>query len=150
MNFKGWLRHVFLNESVKEAELNRILDKISAGNILTDKEQSFLDLYNTLKDRDVQDYVLLSKQSVAEKIQELIDNGAIIICNMVDRNGPIGLKIVNQKMNWDSETVELTLDKGEKYLLDDKYLYNLFNKGNNKWSLEPHSEYFEKIPVKGD
>lgn len=150
MNFKVWLRHVFLKESVKETELNRILDKISDGKNLDDREQKFLDLYNTLKDRDIQDYVLLTKQTVSERLQELIDLGAVIICNLVDRNGPIGLKILDQKSDWNTEKVVLTLDKGEQVSLEDKFLYNIVNKGGNKWSLETHSEYFEKIPVKGE
>lgn len=150
MNFKGWLRHVFLKESVKEAELNRILDKISDGKNLDDREQSFLNLYNTIKDRDIQDYVLLTKQSVSERLQELIDSGATIVCNLVDRNGPIGLKILDQKSDWNADKVMLHLDKGEQFSLDDKFLYNIINKGGNKWSLEAHSEYFEKIPVKGE
>ncbi len=147
LNFKEWIRQVFLKESAKEMELNRILDKISGSENLSDKEKGFLDLYNSIKDKDVQDYVLLSRQTVSEKIAELIDNNAIIICNLADRNGPIGLKIINLNSNWDSEKVMLALDKGEKYSLDDKFLYNLINTGNNKWSLEAHDEYFEKLPI---
>lgn len=147
MSFKKWVRHILLNESIKEIELNRILDKISNNKKLDSKEQSFLDLYNSLKDRDMQDYVLLSKQSTFERIKELIDSGATVICNLSDREGPIGLKIIDMFYNWDAEKVILNLDKGAKFTLDDRFLYNIISKGNNKWSLEAHDEYFEKLPI---
>ena len=147
MSFKKWVRHILLNESIKEIELNRILDKISNNKKLDSKEQSFLDLYNSLKDRDIQDYVLLSKQSTFERIKELIDSGATVICNLSDREGPIGLKIIDMFYNWDAEKVILNLDKGAKFTLDDRFLYNIISKGNNKWSLEAHDEYFEKLPI---
>jgi hypothetical protein len=147
MSFKKWVRHILLNESIKEIELNRILDKISNNKKLDSKEQSFLDLYNSLKDRDMQDYVLLSKQSTFERIKDLIDSGATVICNLSDREGPIGLKIIDMFYNWDAEKVILNLDKGAKFTLDDRFLYNIISKGNNKWSLEAHDEYFEKLPI---
>lgn len=147
MGFKKWVRHVLLNESIKEIELNRILDKISNGTKIDAKEQSFLDLYNTIKDRDIQDYVLLSKQTASEKLRELIGSGDVVICNLSDRDGPLGLKIVSIDSDWDEEHIVLTLDKNTKYNLDDRFLYNIISKGNNKWSLEAHDEYFEKIPI---
>ena len=143
MNFKSWMRHVLLNESIKEIELDRILDKISSKKKLDNREQSFLDLYNTIKDRDMQDYLLLSKQSTFEKIKELIDSDDTVICNLYDREGPIGLKIIDMIYDWDSEKVILNLEKGSKFTLDDKFLYNVINKGNKKWSLEAHDEYYE-------
>ena len=147
MKFKRWVRYVVFKESIKETELNRILDRVSGGKELTNKERNFLDLYNTIKDKDIQDYLLLSKQSAFERIKEIVDEGGIVICNIPDRDGPIGLKVINMIYDWNSERVELELDKGIKHYLDDKYLYNIVGKGKNKWSLEIHDEYHEKAII---
>ncbi len=152
MGFKNWIRHIILKESLKEIELDRILDKMSSGKKINTTEQNFLDLFNTIKERDMKDnsnkdYVLLSKHSAYEKAKELIENGHIVICNLADRHGPIGLRIISLSMDWDSEKVDLTLDKGEHFAMEDRYLYNIVNK-DSKYSLEAHDEFFEKIPIK--
>ena len=69
---KKWYKHYILKESLKEIELNRILDKISKGETLTIREDDFLNLYNQTQDGDLNDYAYLSRYLACDKIDDYL------------------------------------------------------------------------------
>lgn len=151
MKFKKFIRHYLLGESVKEMELNRILDKVSKKQNLEEREKNFLDLYNKTSEEDMKDYMYLSKNTTFNKIKGLLDKNKTVICDLYDRNGKIGIKIKDIENDFENEVCVLTLKNGEKHNLHDKFLYNIiYNNKKDEYSLEAQDEYFEKIPVGGD
>jgi hypothetical protein len=94
------------------------------------------------------DWMLLSKNFLIEKINELLDAEKIIVCNLKDRDGKIGLNIIEIKSDLENEIDTLILKGDIKCPLSDKYLYNLiYNTKLDKYSLEEHDEYYEKIEI---
>lgn len=151
MKFKQWLRLFDLRESLKDSELNRILDKISDGLKLTNSEQTFLNKYDSIKEDDLKDFTHLSRETTYQKIRELLDLNKKVICDLYDRNGKIGLYIISITNNYNEGTCTLNLKGGETTKLTDNYLYNLiYNIQKDEYSLEVQDEYFEKIPVKDE
>jgi len=140
---KKWLKHYLLKESIKEIELNRILEKISKGIDLTERENNFLELYNQTQDSDYKDYCYLSRQLACSKIQEYLDKKKKIYCDLCDKNGKIGQLIIKM----DKIEFKLTLKHCE-YFMVDKYLYNItYNMAKDEYSLTSQDEYFEEILV---
>lgn len=151
MKFKKFIKKYLLGESVKETELNRILDKVSRKSELTDREKRFLDLYHSTSDEDMKDYMYLSKNTTFKKIKDLLSKNKSIVCDLYDRNGKIGIKISEIENDFQDETCLLTLKNGEKHKLHDKFLYNIiYNNKRDEYSLQAQDEYFEKIPVSSD
>jgi hypothetical protein len=151
MGFKKFIRYYFMGESLKEIELNRILDKISKKSTLSDKEVNFLDLYNDTKEEDMKDYLYLSKNATFYKLRDLLDKNKQVVCDLFDKNGKIGLKIDNIINDFEDDTCILTLKGGEKHKLHDRFLYNIiYDTKRSEYSLRTQDEFFEKIPVKND
>lgn len=151
MNFKKFLSYLNISESLKEVELNEILDKISKKVKLSKREEDFLGKYNDIEDEELKDYTHLSRQNAFERIEKLLNGGKKIICNLHDRDGLIGLEIVKIYNDFENEVCILTLKNGENFKLKDNYLYNIiYNIKKDLYSLEKEDEYFEKIPVKND
>lgn len=151
MKFKQWLRLFDLRESLKDSELNRILDKISDGLKLTNSEQTFLNKYDSIKEDDLKDFTHLSRETTYQKIRELLDLNKKVVCDLYDRNGKIGLYITSITNNYNEGTCTLNLKGGETTNMTDNYLYNLiYNIQKDEYSLEVQDEYFEKIPVKDE
>jgi hypothetical protein len=149
MKFNKFVKRYILRESVKEMELNRILDKISKKKVLDNRESNFLNLYNTTTDDDMKDYMFMSKNTTFDKIKKLLSNGKVVICDIHDRNGKIGLKIKSIENNFENEKCDMTMTNDEKYSLEDRFLYNLvFNQKRGEYSLQTQDEFYEKIPVK--
>lgn len=146
MKIKKIFKYYLLGESLKEIEVNRILDKISKKSKLTQKEKTFLSLYNETSKETEKDYMLLSRFVVCSKIEEILSSNLSVICNLTDRDGKIGLPILDVK-NVKEDSVLIL--KGEKKLpIKDNFLYNLiYNTKKREYSLEEHDEYFEKIEV---
>lgn len=148
MSIKKVLKHYLLGESLKEIEINRILTKVSKKSTLNDREARFLELYNHINDD--KDLMYLSKNSTCERIKFFLDNGKKVICDLHDRNGLIGLPIIDINNNYDDE-YGLIIMKSETYQLKDSFLYNLvYNKKLNRYSLQEQDEYFEKLEVRND
>ena len=148
MSIKKVLKHYLLGESLKEIEINRILTKVSKKSTLNDREARFLELYNHINDD--KDLMYLSKNSTCERIKFFLDNGKKVICDLHDRNGLIGLPIIDINNNYDNE-YGLIIMKSETYQLKDSFLYNLvYNKKLNRYSLQEQDEYFEKLEVRND
>lgn len=151
MTFKKFISYFKLNESIKETRLNQILDKISKKTKLSKSEQEFLDNYDQTSEEDMMDFRMLSKESTFTKISNLLEDGRKVICNLFDRDGKIGIQILQIYNKLDDETCIMTLKNGEKVKLKDNELYNIvYNTDKNEWSLEMEDEFFEKLPIKND
>ena len=151
MRFRKFIKYYLLGESVKEIELNRILDKVSKKRGLLDKEKKFLDLYNSTSDESIKDYMYLSKNETYIKIKKIMELGKVVICDLSDRNGVIGLAIDSVENYFSDETCVVKMKGGETCKLDDKFLYNLiYSNRKDVYSLQIQGEYYEKIPIKND
>lgn len=151
MKFKKFISYLNLRESLKEIELNSILDKIAKRMKLSSGEETFLDTYDNVKEDDLKSFAMLSRQSATEKIDTLIESGKKVICNLEDRSGKIGLEIISTENIPDEEITILKLKHSETYKMKDNFLYNLiFDIKKNIYSLEASDEFFEKIPVSND
>lgn len=151
MKFKKFISYLNLRESLKEIELNSILDKIAKRMKLSSGEETFLDTYDNVKEDELKSFAMLSRQSATEKIDTLIESGKKVICNLEDRSGKIGLEIISTENIPDEEITILKLKHSETYKMKDNFLYNLiFDIKKNIYSLEASDEFFEKIPVRND
>lgn len=132
--------------------MNRILDKIYRQVNLTDRERGFLELYNyTVNKPEDKDWMMLSKSATSTKIKELIELNRKVICDLHDRNGKIGLQILNIVDDIESDFSIIIMKGEEKHKLQDKFLYNLiYSVKKNEYSLQEHDEYFEKLTVERD
>lgn len=132
--------------------MNRILDKIYRKVNLTDRERGFLELYNyTVNKPEDKDWMMLSKSATSTKIKELIELNRKVICDLHDRNGKIGLQILNIVDDIESDFSIIIMKGEEKHKLQDKFLYNLiYSVKKNEYSLQEHDEYFEKLTVGRD
>ena len=132
--------------------MNRILDKIYRKVNLTDRERGFLELYNyTVNKPEDKDWMMLSKSATSTKIKELIELNRKVICDLHDRNGKIGLQILNIVDDIESDFSIIIMKGEEKHKLQDKFLYNLiYSVKKNEYSLQEHDEYFEKLTVERD
>ncbi len=147
MGIKRIFNYYLLGKSIKDIEMDKILDKISKGNKLTKREYSFLDLYNKTKNVDNRDFMLLSKLTTLKKIKQFLSVDRRVICDINDRDGKIGKVITGINFDVDSDLYEVIMNDSVKSL-QDKYLYNLmYNSRRNEYSLQEHDEYYEKIEV---
>lgn len=151
MKLKKIIKYYILGESIKEIEMNRILDKISKKLKLTKKELNFLNLYNETSKSDNKDFMMISKNMVFKKVSELLSKNVKVICNLHDRDGKIGLQIINVENRFEEDECLLKLKGGETHKLHDKFLYNLiYMIKKDEYSLEEHDEYFEKLTIGRD
>lgn len=149
MGIKKAIKYYLLGESLKEIEMNRILDKIYKKLNLSVREKKFLDLYNQTS-RDDKDYMYLSKNTTYQKVKSLLDNNKKVICDLHDRDGKIGLPILKIENDIESETCRVVMVNIE-HELHDRFLYNLiYNIKRDEYSLQEQDEYFEKIESKND
>ncbi len=152
MKLKRLIKYYLFGESLKEIEMNRILDKISKKSNLTERERSFLELYNaTVNKEEDKDWMMLSKSATSTKVKDLIKSNRKVICDLHDRNGRIGLQILEVIDNIEDDFSTILMKGEEKHKLQDKFLYNLiYSVKKNEYSLQEHDEYFEKLTVEGD
>lgn len=151
MKFRRFISSLGLSESLKEIELNKILDKISRKINLSSREKEFLGKYDEIKDSDLKDFRMLSRQNAFETISRLLESNKKIICNLIDRDGKIGIQINSIYNDFENEICVMKLKNGEEVTLKDNFLYNiLYNLQTDKYSLEAEDEFFEKIPVENE
>ena len=149
MKFKKFFSYFKSNESIKENRLDEILDKISKNITLYKTEQKFLDNYKDSTEEDIMDYRLLDKETTFSKIENLLKENRKVICNLHDRDGKIGLRILSIFNDFGSEECIMTMKNGEKHKLKDNFLYNIiYNQDQDEYSLEEEDEFFEKVPLK--
>jgi len=140
---KKWYKHYILKESLKEIELNRILDKISKGESLTIREDDFLNLYNQTQEGDLNDYAYLSKHLACDKIDDYLNKKKKVWCDLSDKNGKIGDLILKVS----KPEYKLVLRHGD-YTMGDNMLYNItYNIKKDEYSLTSQDEYYEEIEV---
>lgn len=152
MKLKKIFKHFILRESIKEIEMNRILDKLSKKSKLSKKETTFLNLYNETQNIDEdKDFMLISKNFVIKKVNDLISLGKKVICDLHDRDGRIGIDILSIDDNLESDLSIIHLKNGQTHNLHDKFLYNLiYNIKRKEYSLQEQEEFYEKIEVNGN
>lgn len=151
MRIKKLVKYYFLRESLKEIEMNRILEKVSSKLKLTDRETRFLQLYNQTKIGEERDFMLLSKNLVYRKVKDMLFSKRIIICDLKDRDGKIGQPITHIENDIESDFCQIMMKNGQKMNLHDRFLYNLiYNMKREHYSLQEHDEYHEKIEAKND
>jgi hypothetical protein len=93
----------------------------------------------------------LSKNATCERVKILIDNGKPVICDLHDRNGKIGLVIIDIENTHTDDYCNILMRGNETYKLEDRFLYNLiYNQKSNKYSLQEQGEYYEKINQNND
>lgn len=148
MNFETWVSH--MNESVKEDELNRILDKMSDGKTLTEIEKKFLSMFSKTDEDDYKDFQYLTKNDAFEKIKNILSEGRKIICDLYEKN-KVGIEIVSVYNQFDSESCYIVLKDDERIELKDNYLYNIvYDIKKDEYSLQSQDQYYEKIPIKDE
>lgn len=146
MKIKKLIKYYLLGESLKEIELNRILDKIGKKKRLTERETNFLDLYQTTREEEMNDYMLLSKNSACNRVGTLIENGKKVFCDLEDRDGKFGLLITQIENDHEVDYCTVTMKGGATHMLRDNFLYNIiYNQKKDSYSLQEHDEYHEKI-----
>jgi len=151
MKISKLFKYYILGESIKEIEMNRILDKILKRVRITKREKEFLDLYNQTSKIEDRDYMMLSKNSTSKKVKELLEKDKKIICDLHDRNGKFGLQIVDITDDFESEESLIIMKSDEKHKMHDKFLYNIiYNIKKNQYSLQEQDEYFEKLNVSNE
>jgi len=140
---KRWYKHYVLKESIKDIELNRILDKISKGESLTIREDDFLNLYNQTQDSDLNDYAYLSRNLACDKVIDYLAKKKKIWCDLYDKDGKIGDIITDVY----KPEFKLILRHGS-YIMSDNLLYNItYNMKKDEYSLTKQDEYYEEIEV---
>ena len=146
MKIKKLIKYYLLGESIKEIELNRILDKINSSKKLSDKEINFLNLYQHTREDYMKDFMYLSKNSTYSRVDDLLKEKRIVICNLHDKYGKFGLPISKIENVFEDDVCTITMKSGEKHRLDDRFLYNIiYNIKKDEYSLQEQDEYFEKI-----
>lgn len=148
---KRLIKYYLLGESLKEIEMNKILDKISRKKTLSAREKNFLELYNETSDDDTKDYMMLSKNVAFKRLKHLLGKERKIICDLHDRNGKIGVQIIDTENDIEKEYCEIILKDNTVVKLQDNFLYNItYNTKKNIYSLSEQDEYFEKIEHSND
>lgn len=146
MKIKKLIKYYLLGESIKEIELNRILDKIGSGKKLTKKEISFLNLYQETREDSMKDFMYLSKNSTFSKIEDLLSGGKKVICDLHDRDGKFGLAITKVENDFEEDGCLVFMRGGETHMLEDRFLYNIiYDAKKDAYSLQEQDEYCEKI-----
>lgn len=145
MKFK---KFTTIKESSSDVGLNRILDKISKRLDITDGEKKFLDNFGNVEDRD---YVMISKDSMVNVVNNLIKSGRVVICNLHDRDGIVGLEISSIVNDFQDEKCKIHLKNKSVFTVEDRFLYSIiYDIDESLYSLEYHSEYYEKVPISND
>jgi len=151
MKIKKIIKYYLLGESLREIELNRILDKIGKKKKLSERERNFLDLYQSTREDEMKDFMLLSKNATFAKVKDLLENNKRIICNLEDNNGKFGLVIISIENDFDEDNCIIYMRGNEKHTLEDRFLYNIiYNTKKDEYSLESQDEYFEKIEANNE
>ena len=151
MKFERWSKYLSLRESVKDDELNRILDKISSHQKLSDREEQFLAKFDQVVDTDLSDMSHLSKNTAFDKVSELLEKGKKVICDLYDKDGQINDQIISVENDFESETCILNLKHGDESELNDRFLYTInYDFDHDTYSLRSQDEFFEKLPDKSD
>ena len=146
MASQNYSMYLSLRNSLKDNELNEILEKIHKGKLISDSESKFLQKFDSLIENDFKDYSHLSKNQVFDKICYLLDQKKNVICNLYDKDGIMDDKIISIENFFEQDCCILNLKHGESCKIFDKFLYKLtYIIKKDEYYLESQDEYFEKI-----
>ena len=136
-------------ETLKDRAMNRILEKISGNRPLTERERYFLSVQQLIPDSALVDYMLVTSTDVARRISEALELGVEVACNLRDRDGAIGAKVLSSKVMGGKSEIEV---RGHGRMeLRQNCLYDLrFSTTHLRYSLESDHEYYELAPVKNE
>jgi len=149
MNFKTWTGHI--GESIQNDEVDRVLDKISNGETISDSEKKFLNTFGQFSDDHYSGFSYLSKNDVFNTVQKILSGNRNVVCDLYDRDGKIGIAIKSIHNNFDDDSCHIMLKNGEKIELTDRHLYNMiYNIKKDEYSLESQDEYYERVPIKDE
>lgn len=147
------MKYLDIRESIKDSEINIILDKILDHNIngkiqLSEKETIYLNRINSMIDDDMIDLSHLSKNTTFNKILQLLQKNKKVICDLYDKNGLIDDEIVEIINDFQQDICILKLKHGDTSQLNDRFLYNLkYNIKHDTYSLTIQDEYYEKLSI---
>jgi hypothetical protein len=128
--------------------LNKLKNKFLKSLFMTDVLDKRMREVDTLCDKV--DYMLLTKNAAYDKLIFLIERDVIVICNLSDRDGRIGLPIMDVKNDYERDYC-LIYTEDINCKMKDSCLYNLiYIIDKDIYSLEVHDEYFEKINIEND
>jgi hypothetical protein len=102
-------------------KIKKIFDKLRNSilkNNMVETIISSTEVLLTKKNLLYKDYMLISKNFVVKKINELLDDNIVVICNLNDRNGKIGLSISKIENDMDSENSILYLNLHINYQIN--------------------------------
>lgn len=130
--------------SIKNSNLDNILDKISIRQDLSERERDFLLKFDGIDENELKDFNFLSLLDLfylMSKIKKVIN------CDIKDKSGKINDQIISSYYNYDECQIVLTLKHG-KFVLNDNYLYKLtYEFKHDNYSLDIQDEYHEKIEI---
>ena len=148
MKFNEWVN---MSESVKDSELNRILDKIGSGDALTPMEQRFLKTFNDNTDEYYQDFEFLTKNDVFDRIKDVLSSGRKVYYDIYNGHDGSENEILSVNNFMDDDECFVILKNDKKVKLKDNYLYNMiYNMKKDEYSLQSQDEFYEKLPVKNE
>jgi len=151
MKITKLIKYYLLGKSIKDIELNKILNKVRKDEDLTEREENFLRLYKSLNLNLNKDFMLLSKNTTFQKIEELLESNIKVVCNLHDRDGEMDDIIIGSSNEFDEDVCYISLKSKITKKLEDRFLYNLiYNDKREYYSLTSHDEYFEKIEIEND
>ena len=151
MKFEKWSKYLSLRESVKDIELNLILDKIHDRITLTKREEDFLSKYDSILESDFREFSGLSKNDAFLKISNLLESKKKVICDLYDKNGRIEDEIISIYNDFEDEKSIISLKHDEKAYLYDRFLYDIkYNFQKDTYSLRSGEEFFEKIHINNE
>ena len=146
MASQSYHMYLSLRNSLKDDQLNQILDKIHSGEMLSESEGKFLQKFDSIVENDQRDYSHLSKNQVFDKICYLLDRNKVVVCNLYDKDGQINDKIVSIDNYFEEDCCVLRLKHGDLTKIYDKFLYKItYDLKKDEYYLESQGEYFEKI-----
>jgi len=144
------IKHSSISDSIKDSELNRILEKISSGIELSKNEQVFLGKFPSIEEEDLISQSHLSLQKTHEIVNSLLKKSKKVICDLYDRDGKIGIQISSSE-EFNGDYFLVNLRGGETFKLKDNYLYSIFYYiSKDEYSLQIQGEYSEKLYVNNE
>lgn len=142
------MKYNSMKETLKDKYLNQILEKVGRGASISNGEKEYLDNYSN-ENFKPEDLSHLSTSHLIFKIEELLKENRIVYCDLYDRDGKIGIKIIGTE--YINENCYIILNNSEKIKLQDNLLYNIYYiVKENKYSLQQQDEYYEKVSLKND
>ena len=151
MPSQSYHMYLGLRNSLKDDELNEILDKIHKGKLLSESEGRFLQKFDSIIESDHKDLSHLSKNQVFDRICYLLESDKDVICNLYDKYGRINDKIISVHNYFEEDCCVLELKHGDSTKIYDKFLYKItYNLNRDEYYLESQGEYFEKITHKNE